>query len=73
MIDTIDAQDAWWPPTLSPDGFGRTRFASWMIAVDSHSTRRSISRNASSWSAAPSGVRSTSVPVMNSRPPQCTS
>jgi hypothetical protein len=27
MIVTIDALDAWCPPTLSPDGFGRTRFA----------------------------------------------
>jgi len=26
-IDTIDAHEAWWPPTFSPDGFGRTRFA----------------------------------------------
>ncbi|WP_372348463.1 hypothetical protein [Streptomyces sp. KL116D] len=21
MIDTIDAHDAWWPPTFSPDGY----------------------------------------------------
>jgi pyruvate dehydrogenase E1 component len=27
MIDTMDALDAWWPPTLSPVGFGRTRLA----------------------------------------------
>ncbi len=24
---TIDALEAWWPPTLTPDAFGRTRFA----------------------------------------------
>lgn len=45
MIDTIDAEDAWCPPTLRPDGFGRTRFAWWIIAVDSQSTRFSISRS----------------------------
>jgi hypothetical protein len=27
MIDTIDADDAWWPPTFIPPGLGRTRFA----------------------------------------------
>jgi hypothetical protein len=36
---TIDALDAWWPPTLRPDGFGRTRLAWWTIATASHSTR----------------------------------
>src|SRR6185312_15031131 len=43
MIVTIDALDAWCPPTFRPDGLGRTRFAWWIIAVDSHSTRRSTS------------------------------
>jgi hypothetical protein len=47
MIDTIDADDAWWPPTFKPEGFGRTRFAWWMIALDSQSTRLSISRRVS--------------------------
>ena len=27
MIDTIEAQEAWWPPTFNPVGLGRTRFA----------------------------------------------
>src|SRR6056297_1865474 len=42
MIDTIDADDAWWPPTLiamSPDGAGRSRLAWSIIRVASHSTR----------------------------------
>ncbi|WP_326726351.1 hypothetical protein OHT59_10345 [Streptomyces sp. NBC_00243] len=46
MIDTIDAEDAWCPPTFTPDSFGRTRFAWWIMAVDSQSTlfRTSYSR-----------------------------
>ena len=50
---TIDALDAWWPPTFRPDGFGRTRLAWWTIAVDSQSTRSSIAfRTAKpAWSA----------------------
>lgn len=43
MMDAIDAEDAWWPPTFSPDGLGRTRLAWCTMAVDSHSTRRSTS------------------------------
>jgi len=27
MIETIDDDDAWWPPTFMPSGLGRTRFA----------------------------------------------
>ena len=41
MIETIEALDAWWPPTFTPERFGRTRLAWWTIAVASHSTRRS--------------------------------
>ena len=48
MIETIDAEDAWCPPTFIPPGLGRTRFAWWMIAVDSQSTWRSISPSAPS-------------------------
>ena len=33
MIDTIDALEAWWPPTFRPDGLGRTRLAWSTIAV----------------------------------------
>ena len=47
MIDTIDADEAWWPPTFIPGGLGRTRLAWWMIAVDTHSTWRSIWASAS--------------------------
>ena len=44
MIVTIEALDAWWPPTLSPLGLGRTRLAWCTIAVASHSTRCSTAR-----------------------------
>ena len=47
MIETIDADEAWCPPTFIPPGLGRTRFAWSMIAVDSHSTWRSISPSVS--------------------------
>ena len=39
MIVAIEALDAWWPPTFSPDGLGRTRLAWCTIDVASHSTR----------------------------------
>src|SRR4051812_44351270 len=46
---TIDALDAWWPPTFTPERFSRTRLAWWTIAVASQSTRRwtasSVSRS----------------------------
>src|SRR3954447_3412696 len=46
---TIDALDAWWPPTFTPEWFSRTRLAWWTIAVASQSTRRwtasSVSRS----------------------------
>ena len=48
MIVTIEALDAWCPPTFSPAGLGRTRLAWSTIAVDSHSTRCSTSRSAAS-------------------------
>ena len=48
---TIDALDAWWPPTFSPVGLGRTRLAWWMIAVASHSTRCSTVFSTTSSSA----------------------
>ena len=48
MIVAMEALDAWCPPTLSPDGFGRTRLAWSTIAVASHSTRCSTVRAASS-------------------------
>src|SRR6476620_10220534 len=46
---TIDALDAWWPPTFTPERFSRTRLAWCTIAVASQSTRRctasSVSRS----------------------------
>ncbi len=50
MMVVIEAEDAWWLPTFSPEGLGRTRFAWSTIAVESHSTRLSTSRNTDSLS-----------------------
>ena len=40
MIETIDADDAWWAPTFTLDGVARTLFAWRTIDVASQSTRR---------------------------------
>src|SRR5919204_4633261 len=40
MSDTIEALEAWWPPTFTPDRVFRTRLAWCTIEVASHSTRR---------------------------------
>ena len=53
MIDTSDADEAWWPPTFSPSGLGRTRLAWCTIDVASHSTRCSTSRSVASRSMRP--------------------
>src|SRR5918995_5671483 len=37
---TIDALEAWCPPTFTPERFTRTRLAWWTIEVASQSTRR---------------------------------
>src|SRR5687767_8042450 len=50
MIVTIEALEAWCPPTLRPVGLGRSRLAESTIAVASQSTRCSISRSAASCS-----------------------
>src|SRR5688500_9219311 len=64
MSDTIDALDAWWPPTFTPDGLGRTRLAWWTIAAASHSTRRwidsSVSRSVAPVSSAVSATAAAS-------------
>src|ERR671914_187805 len=52
---TIDALDAWWPPTFTPERFSRTRLAWWTIALDSHSTRRSMALSVSRSGAAGGG------------------
>src|SRR4051794_12683318 len=40
ISDTIEALEAWWPPTFTPLRFSRTRLAWWTMLVASHSTRR---------------------------------
>src|SRR5580700_7536078 len=55
MIDTIEALEAWWPPTLRPDGLGLTRLAWSTIAIDSQSTRCSTDRSTSRSPAAALG------------------
>ena len=52
---TIDALDAWWPPTFTPERFSRTRLAWCTIAAASHSTRRSIALSVSRSGAAGGG------------------
>ena len=39
MIPTIDADEASWPPTFTPDAVVRTLFAWCTMLVASHSTR----------------------------------
>src|SRR4051794_12113185 len=60
MSDTIEALDAWWPPTFTPLRFSRTRFAWWTMLVASHSTRRwtrsSVSRSTSVRTASATGT-----------------
>src|SRR4051794_29506393 len=53
MMLTMEAVEAWWPPTLRPETLGRTRLAWSIIAIASHrirdstecSTVRSVSAN----------------------------
>ena len=45
MMLTIEALEAWWPPTLTPEWLGRPALAASTMAADSHSTRRAISRS----------------------------
>src|ERR1035437_5120368 len=40
MMLTIEADEAWWPPTLTPEELSRTRLAWWTMLLASHSTRR---------------------------------
>lgn len=56
MINTMDADDAWCPPTLRAEGFARTRFAWWVIADDNQSTLLSTSRRTPKSSWVPGGV-----------------
>src|SRR5260370_21982444 len=39
MSPTTDEDEAWWPPTLVPSGFGRVLLAWWTMSVLSQSTR----------------------------------
>src|SRR5918996_569283 len=52
---TIDALEAWCPPTFTPERFSRTRLAWCTIAADSHSTRRSMALSVSRSGAAGGG------------------
>ena len=47
MMLTIDADEAWWPPTFTPDSVFRTLFAWWTIEVASHRTRDSTDSSTS--------------------------
>ena len=54
MIPTIDADEAWWPPTLISPG-GRSRLAWSTMRTASHSTRRWISSSVARSGAAGRG------------------
>ena len=45
MMSTIEALEAWWPPTLTPEWLARPALAASTIAAESHSTRLAISRS----------------------------
>ena len=47
MIETIEALEAWWPPTFTPEVFARTLLAWWTIDVAIQSTRRSTACSSS--------------------------
>ena len=49
MIETIEAEDAWWPPTFTPSAFGRRWLAWWIIQLESHNSRCSINLRCSYW------------------------
>lgn len=42
MMSTIEADEAWWPPTLTPLSLGLPRLAASTIAAASQSTRWSV-------------------------------
>src|SRR6056297_2227610 len=42
MIDTMEAELAWCPPTLIPSALGRMLLAWWIIQCESHSRRCSM-------------------------------
>ncbi len=56
MMAVTEAQEAWWPPTLVPSGFGRMWLAWWIIHDASHSSLRSMAAIASSSPAGPIGL-----------------
>src|SRR5581483_6997404 len=57
MMLTIDADDAWWPPTFTPEALGRTLLAWWTWLAASHSTRRWTRSSTSRWGS-PAGTGS---------------
>lgn len=48
MMLTMEALEAWCPPTLTPEVLGRPALAAWTMLVASHSTRSST-RASGSW------------------------
>src|SRR5262249_23632222 len=55
MMVTHEALEAWWPPTLSPSGWGRRWVALWIIHTASQRILRSSARSAASGSGAAGG------------------
>ncbi len=55
MMLTIDADDAWCPPTFTPDSVWRTLLAWWTMLTASQSTRRCTASSVSSSAASSDG------------------
>src|SRR5581483_6984378 len=71
MMLTIDADEAWWPPTLTPEAVLRTLLAWWTCVAASHSTRRCTRSRAAS---PPRAAACTVMPAVNlAAPPDATS
>ncbi len=70
MIETIEAEEAWWPPTFTPERFSRTLLAWWMIEVASHSTRRCTRSSVRSDAAASEAGEAIWVTTWHGTPPR---
>ena len=57
MTETSDADDAWCPPTLTPDGVWRTLLAWWTIDIANHRTRSWTASSA--WMSMPESAATT--------------
>src|SRR5436853_1585270 len=72
MMLIIDADDAWCPPTFTPDGVCRTLLAWWTMLTASHSTRRCTASSVSRYEASSDGRSadwSTVIPQFNRTDP----